>query len=479
MLFRVHFLLFFFSEKKDRPEEKELPNAYDEVTSLLSQINLKPTYRILPVQHSLSDTKAPPEDQTQHRSTGSKDAALASASCITTVHMSASAAALAGSSVPSQCTKYSGTSSSSVPAALQLSSTDGKGTSFSTSPAHGGDDHDPAADLTTCIKHSHPLSHETVRNSSEYSDVTQSAHSDSEDDLFSNDAMGQLQEWSLSQRILKKIPIPSQPFSEDVVQLESLNCSKQTKETLNPDRNHVFSSCQLNNLVQESKNILSKNSASESSVYIYQDGCKKADILADMVQKDPYVSRSASLAFNGQTTETLHPGCEMLPASQKPADATGCHIKETCTETSWKVSFKKSVCQNRCSSSEDSDDGHMDKILVCEQQKRQLNPGQFKKCFIKKTSSVTSKRTKSDSALTIKENRKTTDLKKAVNSFSMQVSLKPSSVEEVNCSQSPEQPVERLGSDPSQQDKSAVLTDAWADSPLPLSERLKRRIKIN
>ncbi|NXN85291.1 GEN endonuclease, partial [Bombycilla garrulus] len=467
-------------KKKDRPEEKELPNAYDEVTSLLSQISLKPTYRVLPVQLSTSDT--PPEDQTQQRSTRSKDVALPSVPCITTVHKSASAAALADSSVPSQCTKYSGiSSSSSVPAGLQLSSTDGKGTSFSTLLACRGDDRDPEGDLSICMKHSHPLSHETLRNSSEYSDVTQSdTHFDSEDDLFSNDAMGQLQEWSLSERILKKALIPSQPLSEDVVQLKSLNCFKQTKESLNPDRNHVSSSCQLNNLVQESKNVLSENSASESSIHIYQDAYKKADILGEIVQEDPYINGSASLAFCGQTTETLHPGCEIFPASQKTADATGCHIKEACTETTWKASFKKSVCQNKCSSSEDSDDGHVDKILVYEQQKRQLNPGQFKKCFTKKScSTVTSKRTNSDSALTIKGKKKTTNLKKAVKSFSVQVSPKPSSAEKVNCSQSPEQPIERLGSDPTQQDKSAVLTYEWADSPLPLSERLKGRIKIN
>lgn len=479
MLFKVHF--FFFSpERKDRPEEKELPNAYDEVTNLLSQMNLKATHRILPVQHSLSDTKAP-QDQTQQRSTASKDVGLAAASCMTAVHVSASAAAVTDSSVPSQCTKYSEIpSSSSVPAGLHLSSTDGKGTSFSTSPAHGSDDHGPATDLTTCIKHSQSLGHEAVRNSSEYFDLTQSdTHSDSEDDLFSNDAMGQLQELSLRERILKKAPIPSQHLSEDIMQLESLKCFKQTKETLNPVRNHVSSSCQLNKPVQESKNVVSENSASESSIHFHQDAYKKADILAEMVQKDRDVSGSASLAFSGQTTETLHPGCEMLPASQKLADATGCHIKEACIETAWKASFKKSVCQNRCSSSEDSDDGHTDKILVYQQQKRQLNPGQSKKCFAKKRSSVvTSKRTNSDSALTVKE-KKMTSLKKAVNSFSVQVSSEPSSAEEVNCSQSPEQPSERLGSNPTQQEKSAVLTYAWADSPLPLSERLKRRIQIN
>ncbi|NXH89366.1 GEN endonuclease, partial [Edolisoma coerulescens] len=465
-------------KRKDRPEGKELPNAYDEVTNLLSQMNLKPTYRILPVQHSTSDTQAPPEDQTQQRSTGSKDAA----SCITTVPMPSSAAALADSSVPSQSTKYSGiSSSSSVGAGLQLSSTDGKGTSFSTSPAHGGDDHDPAADLTTCVKYSHPLGRETVRNSSEYSDVTQSdTHSDSEDDLFSIYAMGQLQEESLSERILKKALIPSQPLSEDVMQLHSLKCFKQTKETLNPDRNLVSFSSRLNKPLQESKNVLSENFISESSVHIYQDEYKKADILAEKVQKGPFISGSTSLAFSGQTTETLHPGCEMLPASQKPADATGCLIKGACIETTWKASSKKSVCQNRCSSSEDSDDGHVDKILVYEQQKRQLNPGQFQKSFTKKRSSVvTSKRTNSDSALTIKGKKKMTNLKKDVNNFSVRVSPKPSSVEEFNCSQSPEQPIKRLGSDPTQQDKRAVLTCAWADSPLPLSERLKRRIKIN
>ncbi|NWV60206.1 GEN endonuclease, partial [Malurus elegans] len=468
-------------KRKDKPEGKELPNAYDEVTNLLSQINLKPTYRVLSVQHSTSDTKAPPEDQTQQRSTGSKDAALAAASCITTVHMLASAAALADSSMPSQCTEYSGiSSSSSVPADLQLGSANGKGASFSSSPACGGDDHDPAAHLTACIKHSHPLGHKPVRNSSEYSDVTQSdTHSDSEDDLVSSDAMRQLHKWSLSERILQKVPISSQPLSEDVMQVDSLKCFTQTKKPLNPDRNHVSSSCQLGKPVQESKNVLSKKSASESRVHIYQDENKNADILAEMVQKDPYVNVSTSLAFSGQTTETLHPGYEIRPASQKPADATGCDIKEACIETAWKASSKKSVCQNKCSSSEDSDDGHLDKMLVHEQWKRQLNPGQFKKCFTKKRSIVvTSKRTNSDSALTMKGKNTTTNLKKAVNSFSVQVSPKPSSAEAINCSQSPEQPIERLGSDPTQQDKSC-LAYAWADSPLPLSERLKGRIKSN
>ncbi|XP_075564167.1 flap endonuclease GEN homolog 1 isoform X2 [Pelecanus crispus] len=435
--------------RKDRPKEKELPHVYDEVSDLLSQMNLKSRCGILSVQDSTSVIKTPPEDQMHQGSTESKDLVLAAASCVTTVQMPASAAALtltaspysllqttlADSSVlPAQCTANSGvSSSSSVTDGLQLSSTDWEGTFFSASSAHG------------------------------------------------DDAMGQLQKWSLSERILRKTSILSNPLSsEDVMQRESLKCFKQIEETLNPDQDYVSSSCQLNKLAQESKNVLSENSARESSVHIYQDQYKKADSLAGMMQKDHHISSSTSLALSGKTTETLHPGCDMLPVTQKPADiVTGCHIKKACTQTTWKTSSKKSVCQNR-SSSEDSDDGNMSKKLVYEQQKRQLNPGQFKKCFTKKSSNiVTSKRTNSDSALIIRGKKKKTNLKKAGNSFSLQVSPKPSSVGEVNCFQSPEQLFESSGSGPTQQAKSALLTYAWADSPLPLSERLKERIKIN
>uniref|UniRef100_A0A8C0F0E2 Flap endonuclease GEN homolog 1 n=1 Tax=Bubo bubo TaxID=30461 RepID=A0A8C0F0E2_BUBBB len=486
--------------RKNRPKEKELSNVYDEVSDLLSQINLKSGCRILPVQDSTSDIKTPPEDQIHPRSSESKDVVLAAASSIATVQMPASAAALpltaspylllqstlADSSIlPPQFTKNSGiSSSSSITTGLHLSSVDWEGAFFSASSARGGYTHDPAAGLTTCIKHSHPPGHETVGNSSEYSDAVQSDqhHSDSADDLVSDDAMGQLQKWSLSERILKKASVPSKPLlCEDVIQLQSWKCFKQTKETLHPDKDYVSSLCQLNKLVRESKNVPSENYARESSLHIYQDQYKKADSLAELVQKDHNISRSTSLARSGQTTEMLHLGCELLPASQKLADVvSGCHIKKACVQTTWKTSSKKSVCQKRCSSSEDSDDGNMNKNLIYEQQKRQLNPGWFKKSFTKKRSNIVSgKRTNSDSALIIKGKKKTTDLKKAGNSFSLQVSPKLSSVGEVNCSQSPEEPFERSGSGPTWQARSAPLTSACAESPLPLSERLKGRIKIN
>ncbi|NXS57433.1 GEN endonuclease, partial [Brachypteracias leptosomus] len=486
--------------RKDRPKEKELPNVFDEVSDLLSHMNLKSRCEILPAQDAVSDIKTPPEAQAHQRSTESKDGVSAAASCIAAVQEPAPAAALPlpaspdafvqstladSSLLPAQFTKNSDmSSSSSVTAGLQLSAILSEGTFFSTSPAHGHDTHGPKADLATSIKPLQPLACETVRNSLEYSDTIQSDQHDfdSADDLVSSDAMGQLQTWSLSERILKKTHIPSKPLlSEDVMQLESLKCFKQTRETLNPDKDDVSSSGQSNKLVQESKNVLSENYARESSVCIYQGQYKKADGLVEMMQKDHNISNSTSLPLRGQTTEILHPGCEILPVSQKPTGVvTGCHIKKTYIQTTWKTSVKKSVCQNRCSSSEDSDDGNMNRNQISEQQQRQLNPGQFKKCFTKKPSNiVTSKRTNSDSDLVIKGKKKKTNFKKAGDSFSLQVSPKPSSAEGVNCPQSPEQALERSGSGPMQQDKSAALTNAWADSPLPLSERLKRRIKIN
>ncbi|KFP18468.1 Flap endonuclease GEN 1, partial [Egretta garzetta] len=136
--------------RKDRPKEKELSNVCDEVSDLLSQMNLKSRCGILPVQDSLSDIESPPEDQIRQRSTESKGLALAAASCVTTVQKPASAAdltltaspysllqsTLADSSVlPAQFTKNSGiSSSSSVTPGLQLSSIHWEETFFSASP---------------------------------------------------------------------------------------------------------------------------------------------------------------------------------------------------------------------------------------------------------------------------------------------------------------------------------------------------------
>ncbi|NXL92478.1 GEN endonuclease, partial [Alectura lathami] len=478
--------------RKNRPKEKELSNVYGEVTSLLSQMNFKSTCEILSVQDHVSDTQTPPEYQI-HQSTESKDPVIAAASCVTSVQMPVSAVGLPvtaspcshlqsiltdSSVLPAQFTKNSGvSSSSSVTADLQMSSIDWEGT-FSTSPTHGCDTHDPASDLTTYIKHSYPRHHETMKNGPGYSGAMQSdqGHSDVADDLLSDGSMGQIQKLSLSEHALKKTSVPSKPLLlEDVMRLAPFKCFKPTEAALNP--NDLPSSCQLNKLVQDTKNVPSEMCSRESSARI----SREAATLGEMMQKDHKISCSTSLAPSGQTTEPLYTAHEMIPASRKPAGGVaGCHVTKTCTQTAWKTSFKKSVCQSKCSSSEDSDDGNMSKNPICKPQKRRLKPGQFKKPFTNKCSNtVTSGSRSSDSALTLEAREKGTNFKQAGGHLSLEPSPEASSVLEVDCSQSPELLFQRTGSSSAQQTESGVLVSAWSDSPLPLSERLKRRIKSN
>ncbi|XP_019469151.1 uncharacterized protein LOC109366380 [Meleagris gallopavo] len=477
--------------KKNRPKEKELLDAYGEVTNFLSQMNFKSADEIIPVPDHTSDGKTPPEYQICQRSTESKDPAIAAASCVTSVQMSESVglsqtaspclhlkSTLTDSSVaPAQFTKNSGVSSS-VTADPQLSSTDGKGAFFSTSPTHGYNTCDPAPDLTAYIKHSYSLHHKTVKNSLQYSGAqSDQDHSDSADDLFSDGHVEQPEKLSLSERIFKKTSVPSKSvLPEDVKQQEPFKHFKHTEAALKLD-NDLSSSCQLNKLVQDTKNVFPETCASESSAPVSQE----SDTQHEMMQKDRIISCSTSLVPSGQTTELLHTVCEVLPLPLPlPANVAPVrNVTKTCTQTAWKTSFK-SVCQSKCSSSEDSDDGNMNKNPVCKQKKRQLNPGQFKKTFTKKRyNTASSKSTSSDSALVIKGMEKTTNFKQVGGNLSLEVSPKNSSVVEVDCFQNSEQLFQGTGSSPAQQVDSDVLISSWADSPLPLSERLKRRLKSN
>ncbi|NWX96030.1 GEN endonuclease, partial [Nothoprocta ornata] len=483
---------------KNRSEEKELSNVYGEVTNLLSRMNLKSTCEILPEQVSVSDISDPQGEFLYQKSIKSTDPVLSAASCIPTVQIPVSAAAISPATSDSlllqnafadssillaQCSKNLEVSSS-LTTDPKLSSTDQKGISFRTSPTLGGNTLDLEADLAADVQHSYPLQHQTVINSSEYSHAMQSGqdHSDSADDLFSDDTMGQFQKLSLSERILMKTSVQSKlSSSEDIIELQPLNFFKKTKGTLNPDKDYVSSSSQLNKTVQETKNVLPENCERKANIHIYQDEYKNGDRLTQIVQKHHKTNTSTFLALSSQTVKPLQPGREILPLSQKTANVvTGCHIAETCTWAAGKTLFKKSVCQSKCSSSEDSDDGNMNKNLAYEQQKRQVNTGHFRKNIIKKKSSaITSKRINSDSAIAIKREEKETNFKITSNNLTVQVFPKPSAVIEVNCFSSPERPLERLGSHAVQQARSDVLTYEVSDSPLPLSERLKMRLKSN
>ncbi|XP_010212996.1 PREDICTED: flap endonuclease GEN homolog 1 [Tinamus guttatus] len=488
--------------KKNRSEEKELSNVYGEVTNLLSQMNLKSTFEILPEQASVSDISDPQGEFLHQKSIESAEPVLPAASCIPAVQIPVSAAAISpttsaslllqnmladSSMLPAQLSENSEVSSScttSLTTEPKLSSTDWEATSFRTSPTLGGNTLDLPADLATSVQCSYPLQHQIIINSSEYSHAIQSDQdpSDSADDLCSDDTMGQLPKLSLRERVLMKTSVHPKPsLSEDVTELKPLDFFKKTKGTLNPDKDYVSSSFQLNKTVQETKNVLSENCARDVSIHIYQDRYKNADSLAQIMQKHHKTNTSTFPALGSQTVKPLQAGCEIVPLSQKTANvAIDCHITETCTQAAGKTLFKRSVCQSKCSSSEDSDDGNMNKNLAYEQQKRQLNAGHFKKNTVKKkSSSVTSKRINSDSAIAIKREGKETDFKITGNNLTVQVFPKPSAVVEINCFSSPEQPFERSGSHALQQARSDVPTYEVSDSPLPLSERLKKRLQSN
>ncbi|KAM8809969.1 flap endonuclease GEN homolog 1 [Eudromia elegans] len=488
--------------KKNRSEEKELSNVYGEVTNLLSQMNLKSTCEILPEQNSVLEISDSQGEFLYLKSTESTDPVLPADSCIPAVQIPGSPAAISpttsvsvilqntlgdSSMLPAQLNKNSEVSSScttSLTTDPKLSSTDQEGISFRTSPTLGGNTLDLAADLATGVQHLYLLKHQTVIKSSEYPHAMQSDHdhSDSADDLLSDDTMGQLQKLSLSERMLMKTSVQSNlASSEDVIELKPLNFFRKTKGTLNLDKDYVSSSSQLNKTVQETKNVLSENCVREASVHIYQDRYKNADSLAQVVQKHHKTNTSMFPALSSQTVKSLQPGCEILPLSRKTANVvTGCPITETCTQAAGKTLFKRSVCQSKCSSSEDSDDENVNKNLAHEQQKRQLNIGHFKKNTTKtKSSTVTSKRINSDSAIAIKREEKETIFKLPGNNLTMQVFPKPPTVIEIDCFSSPEQPFERRDSCPLQQARSDVMTYEVSDSPLPLSERLKRRLKSN
>ncbi|OXB84395.1 UNVERIFIED_CONTAM: hypothetical protein H355_010822 [Colinus virginianus] len=477
--------------KKSRLKEKELPDASGEVTHLLSQINFRSTHDIIPVQDLESDTETPPEYQVYQRSTESKDPVIAAASCVTSVDVSESVALsltaspclhlrsmLTDSSVvPAQFTEYSGVPSS-VTTDLQLGSIDRKGTFFSTSPSCGCNTCDPATDLTAYRKHSCPLHHETVKDSSEYSGAAQSDedHSLIAVDVLSDGHVEQLQHLSLSERILKKTSVPSKPvLSEDVMQQEPFRYLKHTQAALKPDKGYLSSSCHLNKLVQDTKNVLPEPCSIESAAPVSQEG----DTLHELMQKGCNISCSAPLAPSGQTTEPLHMVCKVLPLSQKPTNVAPVHnITKSHTEAAWKTSFK-SVCQSKCSSSEDSDEEIMNKNPVCKQKKRQPNPGQLKKAFTnKRYNSSSSKNTNSDTALAVKGREKKNNFMQAGRNLSWEISPKDSSIVEVDCSQSSEQLFQDTDSSPAQAE-SDVQISAWTDSPLPLSERLKIRLKSN
>ncbi|XP_050806678.1 flap endonuclease GEN homolog 1 isoform X1 [Gopherus flavomarginatus] len=482
--------------KKNKPKEKEHSNIDGNVADLLSVMNLQSTCESFPEQDSKSDFKTLPDNQMQEKSISKSNDSLLAADFstvivqlqnpVSTLPLTASPntqyhSVLDGSlTLPAQFTQLPEASSSYVSSMivdLQLSGIDWDGTSFSISPAHVDSACCSVSELgasNNCISQPCTLQHKT-RENTKYSGATQS----DEDSCISaeylvptpTDLVEQLQKLPLRERIFLKTSVQKDTaLSLNVVQPKPLQLLKQIKETSIPETVSAYPSVQLSDTTKEIK-MLSEKYLKVSSVQNYQEQYKKLGNLVQMEQKHPKHSCLKSVGLRSQAAEPLHSEGESVKLT-KATD--NCHIRKFCTQATWKTSIKKSVCHDRHSSSEDSDDGTMmDKNQIYRiKQRRQLNPAQMKE-------NITKERGNGGSNLSTKWKERGANLKITSNNLSMQVSPKPASVVEANSFPSPILSFKRLDSCSSLQQSKNDDCDVWVDSPLPLSERLKLRLKSN
>ncbi|KAG6935812.1 GEN1, Holliday junction 5' flap endonuclease [Chelydra serpentina] len=482
--------------KKNKPKEKEQSNIDGKVADLLSLMNLQSTCESFPEQDSKSDLKSLPDNQMQQKSISKSNDSLLAADVstvivqlqnpVSTLPLTASPNTQYPSVLdysltsPAHFTQLPEASSSCVCtmiADLQLSGIDWEGTSFSISPAHVDSACCSLSELgasNNCISQPCTLQHKTRKNT-KYSGATQS----DEDPCSSaeylvatpTDLVGQLQKLPLRERIFLKTSVQKDTsLSLNIVQPKPLQLLKQMKETSVPETVSTYPSIQLSDTTKEIK-ILSEKYLRVSSVQNYQEQYKNHGNLVQMEQKHPKQSCSKSVGLSSQAAEPLHSDGESL----KLAKATdNCPIRKFCTQATWKTSIKKSVCHERHSSSEDSDDRNMtDKNQTYRiKQRRQSNPAQIKE-------NTTKERSNGGSDLSTKWREKEANLKITSNNLSMEVSPKPASVVEANSFPSSILSFKRLDSCSSLQRSKNDDCDVWVDSPLPLSERLKLRLKSN
>uniref|UniRef100_K7FZ41 Flap endonuclease GEN homolog 1 n=1 Tax=Pelodiscus sinensis TaxID=13735 RepID=K7FZ41_PELSI len=432
--------------KKNKPKEKEYSDINSEVADLLSLMNLQSTCESFPEQDSKSDFKTLPDSQMKQKNISKSNDSLLAADLSTvivqlqnpapTLPLPASISTqyqsvLDDSHISSaQFTELSEASSSytsSMIADLQLSGIDWEGTSFSIVPEH--------VDSACCSVSKHGTSNSGVsqpctlqhktRENSNYSGATQSDEDpcSSAEYLVSNstDLVGQFQKLPLRERILLKTSVHKDTsLSLNVVQMKPLQLLKQMKKTSIPGTVSIYPSVQLSDNPKEIK-MLSENYLKDCSVQNYEELYQKPGNLLQMEQKHPKQSCSNSVDLSSQV--------------------------------SWKTSIKKSVCYERHSSSEDSDDGYVkDKNPTYRiRQQGQPNPVKWKE--------------------------RAANLKITSNYLSTEISPKHTAVVEANSFLNPVISFKGLDSCSSLQQSKNDDCDVRGDSPLPLSERLKLKSK--
>uniref|UniRef100_A0A8C8RP05 GEN1 Holliday junction 5' flap endonuclease n=1 Tax=Pelusios castaneus TaxID=367368 RepID=A0A8C8RP05_9SAUR len=447
--------------KKNKPKEKEHSDIDGKVVDRLSLMNLQSSYESIPKQDSKSDFKTLSGSQMQQKNIYKFNDSLLAAdlssefiqlqnpastlpqtSSLNTQYRSTLDDSFTSSTQFTHLPEASSSYVSSMITDLQLSGIDWEGTSFSMSPAHAYS----ACSVSelgvsnNCISQPCTLQQRTREN---------------------------LQKLSLRERILLKMSVQKDPsLSLTVVQPKPLQLLKQMKETSIPETVSTYPSVQLSDTTKKTK-MLSEKYMRDSSIDNYQEQYKKPGNLVQMEQKYPKQSCSKFMGLSSQAAEPLHSEGKSLKSSLKLAKVTDdCHIRKFCTQATWNNSIKKSVCR------EDSVDGNMDINQTYKiKQWKQQNPAQMKE-------NISKRRGNSGLNLATKWREKETNLKITSNNLSTEVSPNTSSVIGANSFPSPILPCKRLDSCSSLQ-QSKNDCDVWVESPLPLSERLKLRLKSN
>lgn len=337
---------------------------------------------------------------------------------------------------------------------LQLSGIDWEGTSFTRPPTHA-DGVCSESESGTCpsIRQHSPLHYTTAEIITPYSDSVKydQASPTSMACFFSNSNSSEGE----NNLILKDSACRALSKYPNASLVNSLQAVKQTKRMASP--RVKFSSSSTWDIEKYPEGFRLQNS---------QEMVKNLEIPGQVTQKPIDLGKAAPKGLCG---ETAIPTCStnlLLRLPLKPTEALdNCKVIYN-YQTVFKGPLKKSVCQNG-DSSEDSDVENMKKTKSGRGSKWQ------RKYNLKDKSN--DKWSNSESTVQTKLRGKESDFKVISTNISVKQHLKPSSIVHVHNSPSPRESVLSVSNSQLQENESD--SEVWLRSPLPLSERLKLRLK--
>ncbi|XP_038605385.1 flap endonuclease GEN homolog 1 [Tachyglossus aculeatus] len=473
-------------KQKRKPKEKDLLEADDSISDLLSHMSLKPTRETLPVKDSKSNRGIPLDNKsTQGRTRERKTLVAAQEPSISSPPIPASSQheSVYSHSVFLQATAPRATSPhSSVIASLQLDDIDWEGTSFSASPAV------QAQPLSTCCSKSeleaslpNPKSHPRQlqcksRKDSPKGNTVAFARDLSTKSSGEHLASGagprdtQLRDLPLKERIFAKVI--SQPMSSS------------HQAILQPKQTESKAPLEQNQMTTEERHPISpslvddRSHASDRLRISSQNNWGKSTI--------PNIQRSlagkTSESFGHRASESLGLECKSQSVFPETFEDSSAFYRDekTDVQNGQNQKTKRSVCLDRYSSDEESNPQNIEAqyaVYITKQFRKQRNPTQFKTVDTNKLRGCTLRLTESEQPVqAFKEAGGNVAVEnpasKAPNhTFRLSTGEKSGFPTVAQRFQSVE--VDTTLPHEKKQDESVVCLD----SPLPLSQRIKLRLQ--